>query len=520
MGNALVAVLSNHQYPLSKASEASSLPSGNSLQHDDSVGTTINSIGCMVLDTFIQAQTDDDDDNQALHSDSDYRMLAGLIRAMPLAHGTKACMRLFQHLHNDQLSTKKRRATLDVVQNIYVTLDFLAEDSGYSPRPGMQDTRTHDCAPHTELYRLRDVQDWEYMQTALTTVYACRDSVSTIEIATTVLATCILSVKKEHTLPSEPLRGAYLADMLQQFDKHLATLRRKEMQDTVKQLPFAAVYRLDWVLAYITYDIYWSLDSPEIRRNAMKSANSIVRRLQWLLECNEWMSPGTVTVQELPVLVDLQEYVDSAQWRLRRVRIDPELERCTEWLECTADEPQGQGDRRVDSPHAADPAPTSEAVDEQDTPEQRTDSPIRSIVQFVLRRTAVQEPDVEMRAVDTSPSAAPDVPGTTDTAPPAASRAPLVTATTLGEQPQEQFAAQTGLAQSLDYITPQADDSEVSRGVAEHGADADEGRKGGFTGTTEHADEHRGSNARPSQEGLAAPGDSHSESASHNANSG
>lgn len=130
-----------------------------------------------------------------------------------------------------------------------------------------------------------------------------------------------------------------------------------------------------------------------------------------------------------------------------------------------------------------------------------------------------------MRSVDASSSAAPG-PGATDTAPPAVSRAPSATATTADESLQEQDAAQTSEhSQPLDATEPCADDSGAARGVAEHGAD--EGHQGGLVGAPEHADEHQGGDARPSEEGLAAPGDtptqppeSHFESANQNANNG
>ncbi|KAH9926026.1 uncharacterized protein B0H18DRAFT_1007586 [Fomitopsis serialis] len=119
-----------------------------------------------------------------------------------------------------------------------------------------------------------------------------------------------------------------------------------------------------------------------------------------------------------------------------------------------------------------------------------------------------------MRAADTSPSTAPDVPGVTDTAPTAVSGAPPAAATTLDESPQAQDTAQTGSVQSLDYTDPHADDSDASRGVAERGADADEGRQGGLVGAIEHADRRQDGVARPSQEEIAAPGDAPAQSES------
>ncbi|KAH9925982.1 uncharacterized protein B0H18DRAFT_359011 [Fomitopsis serialis] len=529
MGEVLFTILSNGQYfdPRASASGPSSPASGNSMQHDDSLRTAITSIGRMVLNTF--TRTFKELDNSPLDRDSNRQCLAGLIRAMLLADGTKACMTLFQHLRN-QLSPEQRRATLDVVQNIYMPVDFLAEDSGHEFwHSEIGQARTYDYARHTELYRLRDVQNWECVQTALTAVYAYRDPVSIIQITTTVLAICRLSVQNIHTLPAEESRGAYLADMLRQFDEHLATLRRKELKDAVQRLPPAAVYRLDWVLNRMTDDdIYGPLSTTEIRRDAMMSTNHIARRLQWLLGCDVWTPPWTVQ----GFCVFLRVYVGRTQGRLEQ---DHGLDRKNweGWLECAPDEPQSEDDRRVDSLQAAVLGPTSEAGDEQDPPESRMNSPKRPIMQIIrdvwrkLRGTAAQEPDAEKGAAGADTNATQDAPGATDAAPPAVSGAPPVTATTVDEPPQGQDAAQTGSVQSLDYEDPHADDSGAARGVAEHGADADEGCQGGLVGATEHADEHQGGDAGPSQEGLAAPGDtptqpseSHFESASQNANSG
>ena len=102
-----------------------------------------------------------------------------------------------------------------------------------------------------------------------------------------------------------------------------------------------------------------------------------------------------------------------------------------------------------------------------------------------------------------------------------------MTATTADEPPQGQDAAQAGSVQSLDYEDPHADDSGAARGVAEHGADADEGRQGGLVSAAEHADEDQGGDVRPSQEGLTAPYDaptqlskSHCEPCSQSQNDG
>ncbi|KAH9919625.1 uncharacterized protein B0H18DRAFT_630160 [Fomitopsis serialis] len=289
LGQTAFAALSNRQDSRSRAPRP---PSGN--QHDvpDSTSTTL--IGHMVLDEFIniRPQTELDDDTQALDLDSNRRMLSGLIRAMPPTHGIEACMTLFQHLRDDRLSKKQRRATLDVVRNIYVPVDFLAEDLQDSK---MQAARTYDCAPYTELYRLRDIENWECVQTALMTVSKLGDPVSTIQIMTIVLAICMLSVKNGHTLPHEPSRGAYLDDMLQRFDEYLATLRRKELKITIRHLPPPAVYILDWALARMSFsDIYSALGATEIRRNIMISTNHIARRLQWLLTRKAWTPQGAV----------------------------------------------------------------------------------------------------------------------------------------------------------------------------------------------------------------------------------
>ncbi|KAH9926015.1 uncharacterized protein B0H18DRAFT_360089 [Fomitopsis serialis] len=381
----------------------------------------------------------------------------------------------------------------------------------------------------TELYRLRDIQDWELVQDALTTVYAHDDPVSTIQIMTTVLAICTLSVRNCHTLPAEPSRGAYLADMLHRFDEHLATLRREEMRDAVQDLSPAAIYRLDWVLCRMSaWDIYGFLSMTGIYRDATISTNHIARRLQWLLGCNDWTPPGTVQ----GFRVRLQLHVEGTQWCLEQDQgIDQKNWDSEGWLECAPDEPESEGDRRADSSQAAGPGPTSEAVDEQDSPESRMDSLKRSITRVIrgvwrkFRGTAAQEPDVEMRAVDTSPSAAP----ATDAALPDISDAPPMTATTLDESPQGQNADLIGQTQPLEATEPRADDSGAARGVAEHGADADadEGRQGGLVSAAEHADEDQGGDVRPSQEGLTAPYDaptqlskSHCEPCSQSQNDG
>ncbi|KAH9926018.1 uncharacterized protein B0H18DRAFT_1007520 [Fomitopsis serialis] len=248
----------------------------------------------------------------------------------------------------------------------------------------------------------------------------------------------------------------------------------------------------------------------------MMSTNHIARRLQWLLEYNDWTPPGTVQ----GFRVYLQYYVRWAQRRLEQEQgIDPKDWDSEGRLECAPDEPQSEGDQRVDSPQAAGPEPTSEAVDEQEPPESRMDSIKRSITQFIPTRfigTAAQEPDAEKGAAGADTNATQDAPGATDAAPPAVSGAPPVTATTADEPPQGQDAAQAGSVQSLDYEDPHADDSGAARGVAEDGADADEGRQGGLVGASEHADESQGGDARPSQEGLASPGDTPTQlSASH-----
>ncbi|KAH9925994.1 uncharacterized protein B0H18DRAFT_1007349 [Fomitopsis serialis] len=157
IGEARTSVLSSQAYAdsLARLSGKSSSTPGNQLQYDSLDSTATVLIGRMVLDTFTRAHTELDD--SPLDLDSNH-CLAGLIRAMPLAHGSKACMTLFQHLRDDQLSMAQRRATLDVVQNIYVPVDFLAEDRMYRQNFRMQEARTYDCAPQTELYRLSDVQ--------------------------------------------------------------------------------------------------------------------------------------------------------------------------------------------------------------------------------------------------------------------------------------------------------------------------------------------------------------------------
>ncbi|KAH9831699.1 uncharacterized protein C8Q71DRAFT_779954 [Rhodofomes roseus] len=206
IGQAVITTLSTRKDSGSRRpSESFATPSGDQMVYEDLDGTATALIRRMVLDTFIRMHIELDDDTHAL--DSDYsRMLAGLIRAMPLADGHEACMSLFQHLRDGQLSTKQRQATWEVIQNVYITIDFLAEDEQYWQQKDMQKIRTFDCAPHTELYRLRDVQgkssvyfgynrcqlkfgiDWECVQTALTTVYAHRDPASAIQITTTALA--------------------------------------------------------------------------------------------------------------------------------------------------------------------------------------------------------------------------------------------------------------------------------------------------------------------------------------------
>ncbi|KAH9925998.1 uncharacterized protein B0H18DRAFT_954896 [Fomitopsis serialis] len=380
------------------------------------------------------------------------------------------------------------------------------------------------------------------LKTTLTTVYETHDPVSTIQITTTVLAICILSVNNGHTLPAEPSRGAYLADMLHRFDEHLATLRRKEMRDAVQYLSPAAVYRLGWVLSRMSwYDIYDSLGTTEtLGRDAMMSTNHIARRLQWLLGCDEWTPPGTV-----------QGFRVYLQWCMRRTQqhleddhgIDPKDWDSKGWLGCAPDEPESEGNQHVDPPQTTDSESTSEAVDEQDPPEPQTGSPTRSMTQpFVdavhrLEGSTAQEPDIEMQVRGAGSNTTPDASHATDTAPPAISGATPMTARTLDVSPQEQDAAQTSEhPQPLNAIEPRVDDLDASRGVAEHGADADEGRQGadadegrqgGLVGAAEHADEHQGGDARPSQEGLASPDDtptqppeSHFESASQNAHSG
>ncbi|TFY55359.1 hypothetical protein EVJ58_g8299 [Rhodofomes roseus] len=515
IGQKVANALSNRQY-----SDSSHSVPGDQLLSDDLGRTATALIGRMALDAFLRTQTGLDDDTHAL--DSDYRrMLAGLIRAMPLADGQRACMSLFQHLRDGRLSTKQQRATLEVIQDVYISIDILAEDAlwGSPNRYIMQKVRKFECAPHTELYRLRDVQgkssiyfgynrcklkfgiDWECMQTALTTVYAHRDPVSAIQIATTVLVICMLSVKNEHTSPAEPSRGAYLADTLHRFDEHLATLRRKELRDAIQALPPAATYRLDWVLYRMTdWDIYKSLSTTEIRQNAMMSTNRIARRLQWLLECDVWTPSGTVQGFN----VRLGSYAEWAQLCLEEDRIDT-TDLGEGWLECAPDEPQSEGDRKVDSPEAAGPGPT-EAGDEQarDLPEPRPDHPKRSITQSLVdavhrltcRRRA---PDVEMQAVGagSESNAAPD--------------APVATTLDESESPHAQGpdAAQTESVHPREDTKPHAHDfeSDDARAVAEAGTSAGEGRLGGLAGAIKYADIRQGSDAHSSLEGGGAPGD-------------
>ncbi|TFY54937.1 hypothetical protein EVJ58_g8564 [Rhodofomes roseus] len=91
MGEALLAILSNPDYPQSGASEPSSSEPGNSLQRGNSVGAVVAWTGRTVLDTFIRPQTELNDDTHALQLDSlDRGMLGGLIRAMPLADGIES----------------------------------------------------------------------------------------------------------------------------------------------------------------------------------------------------------------------------------------------------------------------------------------------------------------------------------------------------------------------------------------------------------------------------------------------
>ncbi|KAH9925993.1 uncharacterized protein B0H18DRAFT_1007340 [Fomitopsis serialis] len=258
--------------------------------------------------------------------------------------------------------------------------------------------------------------------------------------------------------------------------------------------------------------------------------NHIARRLQWLLECDEWTPPGTVQ----GFCVYLQLYVEWTQLRLEEAGIDPKDWDSEGWLECAPDEPQSEGDRRVDSPQAAGPGATSEAGNEQAPPESRMDSLKRSIVQFIhairrrFRRAAAQERDAEKGAAGADTNATPDAPGVTDTTPPGVSDAPLVTTTTLGESPQGQDAAQTEHSQLPGATEPRADDSGATRAVAEAGTVADEGRQDEpGSAAMEHADQRQGGDVRPSQEGLTAPYDaptqlskSHCEPCSQSQNDG
>ncbi|KAH9921064.1 uncharacterized protein B0H18DRAFT_956815 [Fomitopsis serialis] len=106
----------------------------------------------------------------------------------------------------------------------------------------------------------------------------------------------------------------------------------------------------------------------------------------------------------------------------------------------------------------------------------------------------------------------------------AVSGATLVTATMFDESPQGPDAAQTESAQSLDYTDPHTDDSDATRGVAEHGADADEGPQDGLRGTSEDSDGRQYGDT--GQEGLVntrdvpAQPESHFESPSQNESSG
>ncbi|KAH9926025.1 uncharacterized protein B0H18DRAFT_1007584 [Fomitopsis serialis] len=156
IGEARTSVLSSQAYADSLARESGESPStpGDQLQYDSLDSTATVLIGQMMLDTFTRVQTEPLDDRH-LDVKSFNRTLAGLIRAMPLADGYKACMTLFQRVHDRELSTERRRATLDVIQNVYVTIDFLAEDFWYrgSHNGTMEKARSYDCAPHTELYR-------------------------------------------------------------------------------------------------------------------------------------------------------------------------------------------------------------------------------------------------------------------------------------------------------------------------------------------------------------------------------
>ncbi|TFY56656.1 hypothetical protein EVJ58_g7499, partial [Rhodofomes roseus] len=179
------------------------------------------------------------------------------------------------------------------------------------------------------------------------------------------------------------------------------------------------------------------------------------------------------------------------------------------WLECAADEP----------PEAAGPGPT-EAGDERarDPPaEPRTDSPRQSITQHLadavhtLEGSTAQGPDIEMQAVGAGLNAAPDVPGVTDTAPPAVpgSGTMLEVATTHdeSESPQGPDAAQIESVHPLEDTEPHADESDDARVIAEAGTSAGEGHLGGLAGAIERADERQGCDAHSSLEGGGAPGD-------------
>jgi len=251
-------------------------------------------------------------------------------------------------------------------------------------------------------------------QLSASTVYAApHDLVSPIQIATTVAAICILSVEDAHTLPSEWSSGAYLDDVLRQFENHLATISRTEMMArAILHLPPAAIYRLKWLLAYLTEsDIYSHLDRVDIRCGVLMSTNRIARRLQWLLRCDVWTPPEKIPIPIPGFCVDLRAYTLLAR-RLLQHTVGQRVPGLTGWLE--HEEPTREHDRLVSSSQAGDIGPTPEAVDLRHSLGTPTGRTTRSdsvyVISGVVHRlegSAAQEPDIEVQAIEAGINATP-----------------------------------------------------------------------------------------------------------------
>ncbi|TFY54876.1 hypothetical protein EVJ58_g8596 [Rhodofomes roseus] len=350
------------------------------LQYDTLDGTVTALIGRMLLSTFHRAKMEQDEGiADPFDSPSNRRVLAALIRGMPLTDGMATCMSLFQHLDAPQSTVEFRRAILDVIQRVYLTVDFLAEDTGYVGQDLVQTVRPYECAPRTALYRLRNLRDWERIKHAFNIVYEGGDTVSIIQNFTIIVAVCIHSVGDKKTMPAQQTTGTELDDMLTRVERHLTSLGHTEMQEAVRNLPPEATYRLDWTF-YWTPELIGSLvmDGKTRQLSLCMSMNRILRRLQWLLKCDDWTPQGTAP----GFRVRLGLYAYWTREHLQEAGID------TKNLEgpipCREDEADGQGNPPGGSQQAASGPPQDEDA-QHHAPEPRTDAPTRQLIPRVVR---------------------------------------------------------------------------------------------------------------------------------------